>query len=72
MCFSGMDESKSGSPNPSLTVCGSRLLGSLKNDDLVGTIFGTMKFLVAVLNVFLGLNITTVSSMVVVKSTKPT
>ena len=72
LCFSGMDESKSGSPNPSLTVCGSRLLGSLKNDDRVGTIFGTMKFLVAVLNVFLGLNITTVSSIVVVKSTKPT
>ena len=49
-----------------------KVLRSLKNEDLVGIIFGRIMFLVAVLNVFLGLNITTVSSIVVVKSTNPT
>ena len=75
-CSSGSEESNSG--NPSLTVSTFEDgmeedgLRSLKNEDLLGIIFGRIIFLVAVLNVFLGLNITTVSSIVVVKSTNPT
>ena len=73
---SGWEESKSGNPNLIVSTLedgteegrGSRS----KKDDRDGTILGRIMFRVAVLNVFFGLKITTVSSIVVVKSTNPT
>ena len=52
---------------------GNVAVGGMPSLDLVGRILGTRTFLVAVLKEpCFGLKMTTVSSMVVVKSTKPT